>query len=810
MPQSLGTTSKLGVFLALLFGLSTFACATEAPSLDQESPGVTQVHPGAIPYPTDLARRLARALQDQGADYVPRTHHLREDGGPVYTNRLIFEDSPYLLQHAHNPVDWYPWGDEAFERARQEDKPIFLSIGYSTCHWCHVMERESFESEEIARILNEGFISIKIDRERRPDVDDLYMTAVQLLTGSGGWPMTTFLTPQGKPFFGGTYFPPDRFSGLLRQVRTAWIERRGEIEASAGQIAERIDLVTSARGEVAEVGRDILERTVQDTLRRHDPVLGGFGRAPKFPQESELLFLLQHHWRHGHQGALEASLKSLDAMARGGIYDQVGGGFHRYSTDARWLVPHFEKMLYNQAHLSRAYLAGYQLSGEAFLARIVRQTLDYVLREMTDASGAFYSATDADSEGREGTFFLWTREQLNQALGEEDGRWVGDLWGVTEAGNFEHSNVLHLPLSLADLAAQQEVDLGKFLGRLDALREKLWQVRETREHPLLDRKILTAWNGMMITAMAEAGDQLAEPRYLQAAEKAGEFLWQHSRDEGGQLLRVHLDGRASLPGLQEDYAYLAEAFLSIHDATGEASWLERARDLTDRMVDRFWDEKDRGFFMGASPAESLLPGRPKSPGDGATPSGNSVAVRVLARLAHRTGEARYQELAEGTVQAFSERIQRHPSGFSYLLLGLEELLEGDVGIRQFGARGKVVAEARWVDERRLEVGLRIAEGWHVNAHEPLSEDLLPTVLSSTDEAETLEVAYPPAEEVRLSFQEDVLAVYQGTVRLIAHLENNQEEVSGRRPPLLLRFQACDDRVCLRPEEMKLEVLQPPA
>ncbi|MEE8523024.1 MAG: DUF255 domain-containing protein, partial [Thermoanaerobaculia bacterium] len=355
-----------------------------------ETKAVTAVHPGAEVYPQKLLERIRGALAAKGSEYEPRTHHLRADRGPKYTNRLIFEDSPYLVQHAHNPVNWYSWGSEAFEKAKREDKPIFLSIGYSTCHWCHVMERESFESEEIARLVNENFVAIKMDRERRPDVDELYMTAVQLMTGRGGWPMSTFLTPEGKPFYGGTYFRPQQFTALLQRVDEAWHGQRAQLLQTADQITARVEQVTASRGKVAEVGRDVLDLAAQQILQRHDATLGGFGRAPKFPHEPELLYLLERSLRHGDDEALAAATHSLDAMAWGGIYDQIGGGFHRYSTDARWLVPHFEKMLYNQAHLSRAYLYSFRLTGSWFHQRVARQTLDYVLREMTSPGGGFY------------------------------------------------------------------------------------------------------------------------------------------------------------------------------------------------------------------------------------------------------------------------------------------------------------------------------------------------------------------------------------------------------------------------------------
>ena len=771
----------------------------------------TERHPGAAAYPDVLRTELQDALGAKGSDYEPRTHHLTADGRPLYTNRLILEDSPYLLQHAHNPVDWYPWGSEAFERAKAEDKPIFLSIGYSTCHWCHVMERQSFEDVDIARLMNELFVCIKVDRERRPDIDDFYMTSVQMLTGRGGWPMSNFLTPDGKPFFGGTYFPPDRFADLLQQVHEAWRSQRGQLIQQSEKVTAAVRQATAARGEAREVGREAIREAQAQIVGRHDARLGGFGGAPKFPHEPELLFLLARGLRTGDPQAIHVATHSLDAMARGGIYDQVGGGFHRYSTDSRWLVPHFEKMLYNQAHLSRAYLGAYRLTGEPFFARVARQTLDYFLREMTSSEGGFYSATDADSSGAEGEFFVWTPEELRQVLDRDDAALAIDLWGVTEAGNFEGKNILYLGQPLADHAAEHSLDLGEFLDRVDRIREQLWQSRETREHPLRDDKIVTAWNGMMITAFVAGAEILGDSRYLAAATRAAEFLWSRNRRSEGGLWRIHLAGRSSIPALQEDHAYLAEALLSLYDATGEKRWLARGREVADAMLDRFWDDEAGGFFMTAAGVDPHLLARPKSPNDGATPSGNSVAVRALAMLAARTGEARYSDRANATVSAFAQSIERYAAGFGYLLMAADALLHGEIGPRQYGASGTVKATASLSSldaGSKLTLELEIREGWHVNSHRPLSENLIPTVLSvgqSRGSWRLEDIRYPAAETVRLSFQDSPLAVYQGTVELSARLVAGADIGEAPIAPLRLQIQACDDRVCLKPETLVLEV-----
>jgi len=774
--------------------------------------GIPHRFPGTAALPGDLASRLWAAYEAKGPGYEPRTEHLRSDGSPVYVNRLILEDSPYLNQHAHNPVDWYPWGPEAFEKARREGKPIFLSIGYSTCHWCHVMEKESFDQEEVALLMNRWFVSIKVDREQRPDVDEVYMTAVQLMTGRGGWPMSSFLTSDGKPFFGGTYFPRATFVDLLQKAAAAWQQQQPQLLEQAQEVADRVARVTATAGEVEQVGIELAASAVEQVLAQHDERLGGFSRAPKFPHEPTLLFLLERALRTGDRKALAAVETSLDHMARGGIADQVGGGFHRYSTDSRWLVPHFEKMLYNQAHLARAYLEASRLTGDLLFERIARQTMEYVLRDMTSPEGAFYSATDADSEGREGEFFVWTPEEIRAALPAEDAELAIRLFGVTDAGNFEGSNILHLSRTLADSAAELNLTLPDLLARLDDIRQRLSEVREERIHPLRDDKIITAWNGMMITTLARAGDALGEERYLEAARRAADFLWKHNRRDDGRLWRVYLDGSSSVAATHEDYAYLAEAMVTLYDATGERRWLGRAISLARVMLTLFWDESAGGFFLSEDDHGGRLLVRPKSPMDGAIPSGNSVAVRVLAMLAERTGEALYRQKAEATLAAFSSQMRRAPTAFGYMLLGADELLQGGVGSLEYGARGAVRAMASLdLDEGssgRVTVMVDLADGWHINSDKPLQAELVPTRLAvEGDVLELTGVEYPKAEQVMLGFEDEPVAVFQGTVRIGGTAVVN----SGYRPRvarLALTVQACDDKKCLQPEELSFEVPVP--
>ncbi|TMA22962.1 MAG: thioredoxin domain-containing protein [Deltaproteobacteria bacterium] len=576
--------------------------------------------PGAQPFPAELISQLSSAVQ-QRREF--RTRHLREDRTPKWTNRLALETSPYLLQHAHNPVDWRPWGDDAFAAARFLDRPIFLSVGYATCHWCHVMEEESFESPEIAQVLNERFVPVKVDREERPDVDAIYMQAVQMLTQHGGWPMSVFLTPEGKPFFGGTYFPArdgDRgarygFGTILLELDRVYREERERAVKSAEQIAQAVQQALSADAPTGLPAEHVLHGAMTYYAQVFDDAEGGVRRAPKFPSSMNVRFLLRYWKRSGDETALVMARKTLTRMALGGIYDQVGGGFHRYSTDAHWLVPHFEKMLYDNALLTVAYVEGWQATHDAFFKTVACDVLDYVAREMTSESGAFLSATDADSEGEEGTFFVWTPQQLRDLLGA-DADEAMRVFGVTEAGNFEGKNVLSLQ-SPADRA---------FLERV---RRRLYEARAKRPPPLTDTKILTSWNGLMISAFARAGLAFGRQDYVDRASRAaGQFSVENLRRTGRH------------PALLEDYAFLAAALLDVYEASGDARWLRGAISLHAALAERFADPQG-GFFRTPTQHETLL-AREKPSYDGAEPTGNSIAALTLLRLAEITGDAGYR------------------------------------------------------------------------------------------------------------------------------------------------------------------------
>ena len=622
--------------------------------------------PGAAPRDEALARRLADAVRAKGEGYAPRTHHLR-DGAPRFTNRLVLERSPYLLQHAHNPVDWWPWGDEAFAEARRAGKPVFLSVGYATCHWCHVMERESFEDEEIARVLNERFVSIKVDREERPDVDGIYMTAVQLLTGGGGWPMSVWLTPDREPFFAGTYFPPRDgargmqrgFLGILEEIAQVYANEPGRVKGATGSLVDALRTALGSAGEPAEAApgpRPILD-AVEAIRRAFDPVHGGVRRAPKFPSNVPLRLLLRAHRRTRDPEPLRMAAVTLEKMAAGGIHDQIGGGFHRYSTDAEWLVPHFEKMLYDNALLAVAYAEGWQVTGRRDFARVVRQTLDYLIREMASPEGGLYSATDADSEGEEGRFFVWEEREIRDLLGADADRFVR-FHGVTREGNFEGRNILHAPRPDED-----EWDA------LAPARARLYEARERRVHPLRDEKVLAGWNGLAISALALGGRALSEPRWVAAAARAAEFVLGRMV-KSGRLQRSWLGGDAGVPAFLEDHAFLAQGLLDLYEASFEPRWLEAAVELSERLESLFGDARGGGWFTTAEDHERLL-AREKPTHDGAEPSGASVALLNALRLSAFTTDDRWRSSADRALRHYARTLEEQPLALGEMLLALD-------------------------------------------------------------------------------------------------------------------------------------------
>ena len=703
-------------------------------ALSAQATSIVAPLPGAAAYDAALADALHAAWEARAADYQPRTRHLNADGTPTYTNRLFLEPSPYLRQHAHNPTNWYPWGDEAFETARRLNRPVLLSVGYSTCHWCHVMEEESFEDEEIARYMNEHYVAIKVDREERPDIDAIYMTAVQLMTERGGWPMTVWLTPDRQPFSGTTYVPArdgDRgysigFLTMLQRLKRAYDEQPDQVVAASAEITKAI----TARLTPAPGGAGLADAETIDTVASYydgvfDAEFGGLQGTQKFPSGLSTRLMLRHHRRTGDARTLAMATHTLDRMAAGGLYDQVGGGFHRYSTDPRWRIPHFEKMLYDNALLVPAYLEAFQATGRADFARVARETLRYLVRDMTAPDGGFYSATDADSlapSGRreEGWFFSWTAEELDAVLDAPALALVTAHYGVTPAGNFDGRNVLWTARPLADVATEQGLDEDAARRLLDDARDTLYRARAERPAPLRDEKILTSWNGMAISAFAQAALVLDDPAYAERAAAAADFVLASLR-VGDRLLRSYANGEARVAGYLDDYAFLIAGLLDLYEATSDPRWLEVALSL-DGVLTNGFEDADGGFFRTSDEHESMLT-REKPGYDGAEPSGNSVQLLNLVRLHEFTTDDAYRQRAERTLRAFGATLSRAPFALSEMLLAVDfqldtpkEILIITPGARDDAAPFLAELRATFLPNRILTV---VPEGDQFAAHAAL-------------------------------------------------------------------------------------------
>jgi hypothetical protein len=742
----------------------------------------------------------------------------------THTNRLAGESSPYLLLHQHNPVDWYPWGEEAIERARREDRPIFLSVGYSTCYWCHVMERESFSSPETAELMNREFVNVKLDREERPDLDEIYMTATQILSGQGGWPNSVFLTPQLKPFYAGTYFPPeDRygrpgFRHVLEDLAAAWRERRGDVEEQAEEMARAMGRYLEERAQPTPEppsGAAAL-RALESLARRCDREWGGFGGAPKFPSPSNLYFLLALADEKPEAGEMLAA--TLDHMARGGIYDQLGGGFHRYATDREWKVPHFEKMLYDNGLLLELYAREHARTGDPQAARVVRDTAEWIDGEMTSPEGAFWSAIDAETHGHEGAFYVWTREELLAALGEEDFAFLAPLLGFEGPPFFEGNHyVLHLPERLEEVARRRRMDPEDLLREVAGARVKLFLARILREKPLTDDKILADWNGMVIAGLAVAGKLLNEPSFIERAGRAADFILGTMRPAGGPLLHAWRQGQGRIPAYLSDYAWLVRGLLALHEATGEERWLRAAEDLTMEQVKRLRDPSG-GFFVAGASADVLF--RSKEIFDGATPSANAVAVLNLLDLAERTGDLGWRAEARMALCAFGHVIESHPDAVRMLVTALRRYHEigggpeeADATYDESRAARERSAEAAGVSKLEHEAErvvtphltwdgeaaagwhafrlvLDIAPGWHLQANPSTEEYLVATEVKAERDCQVRDLRYPAGEPLPSRFSQQPIAVYSGRVEITG-------EASGTRR-LSLTYQPCDEERCLPP------------
>ncbi|MEW4526514.1 DUF255 domain-containing protein [Maioricimonas sp. JC845] len=789
---------------------------------------------------------------------------------PQRTNRLARESSPYLLLHAHNPVDWYPWGPEAFERARREDKPIFLSIGYSTCFWCHVMERKVFSNETIAEYMNEHFVCVKVDREERPDVDELYMLALQVYfqaVGSkqgGGWPLSLFLTPAGEPIAGGTYFPPEDLPGrpgfpsVMERVHDLWMTRRADIERGATMIAREVRRLSRPGLNLKPVplSSDPVEASIASLKASYDPEYGGFDfnpqapAGPKFPSPPKLQ-LVQARIPRDPSGELAKSLDhTLDRMAAGGIRDHLGGGFHRYSVDREWQVPHFEKMLYDNAQLAQVYVEAYQRTSRAGYRTIAEETFAFVLHELTDPEGGFYSALDAETDGVEGKYYVWSPDEVARILGPGDAKIFSAIYGLDQPQVFEHGYVLRLREPLSDIADRLQLPVSELQKKRDGMRAKLLAARQRRPQLLRDDKVLTSWNGLMIRALADGGRVLRNQEYLDAAEKAALFVLTNMRDDEGRLYRSWRKGTAHLNAYLDDYAFLIDGLLALHTATKDEKWLNAARRLTDDQIAMYWDDAGHGFFFTADHHEQLL-ARPKNAYDSVLPSGNSVSARNLTRLARLTGEERYRDLAEKTLQAFMPKLQETPGGLAYLALATHDYLAAFGPSEQTGSGG-LFAEApadspmpattnaapaerlkpfavlseedaakhdkangsAYLSVARLPAGgrcevavvLSVKETWHINANPPQPDYVLPTevIVTATHGTELAKIDYPEGHAFTVEGFDEPLSVYEGKVILRGVL-TVPEAAAGQIEDieLLVRYQACNDKTCQRPMKMKL-------
>jgi uncharacterized protein YyaL (SSP411 family) len=616
---------------------------------------------------------------EQGRPITPNNegiNKLPNDGGELW-NRLVFEASPYLLQHAANPVDWYPWSEEAFLHAKKLDKPIFLSIGYTTCHWCHVMEHESFEDEMVADLMNDAFVCIKVDREERPDIDNVYMEITQMMNNRGGWPMTVIMAPDKKPFFSGTYFPKNsrgRRIGMVQLIPTikeAWNNDRDSLLVDANELTRRLQRNQINRTSEGEISLDVLDRTFRSFQNRYDDKYGGFGKAPKFPKAHDHSYLIKYWKRTGNINSLSIAEHGLMAMRNGGMYDQIGFGFHRYSTDAQWLVPHFEKMLYDQAILVQAYLDAYEATGKQYYANIVNEILEYVIRDMTSKDGAYYSAEDADSEGEEGKYYVWNMKELEEILGKESAELYKRVYNLQDDGNWREgrkhkTNIPHLTKDVQLLSKEFNITEKKLINSLENIREELFEVREGRIHPQKDDKILTDWNGLMIASMARAGAVLNNDVYVNSAMKAMDFIIENLQNEDGSLLKRHRQGQSGLAGVLDDYAFTIWALIELYLMNYNETYLEIAMDLSEYQIDQFWDFDNHGFFFTAKSAEKLLV-RSKEIYDGAIPSGNSVSAYNFIRISRMTSRPDFEEITYHILNAFAGKLNRGSSGYSMMM-----------------------------------------------------------------------------------------------------------------------------------------------
>lgn len=755
-----------------------------------------------------------------------------------YTNHLIYQTSPYLLQHAHNPVNWYAWGTDALAKAKKEDKPIFLSVGYSTCYWCHVMEKQSFEDEEVAKILNKYFVSIKVDREERPDIDEQYMLATQLMTGRGGWPNSVWLTPDGKPWMAGTYFPKEQFINVLETLSGYWKNRRPEVEQQADRLAQAIQEVAGGRGlfkldaDAGFLDQKLIDNAVAEYRQTFDDNHGGFGTAPKFPPHGVLGVLIHEYHRIQDETILHIITRTLDAMWLGGIHDHIGGGFHRYSTDSIWLVPHFEKMLYDNAQLMRAYTDGYLLSGTPRYREAVEDIFGWLEREMTSSEGGFYSAIDAGEVGKEGEIYLWPYKEIVEVVGDKDAALFTDIYNISQQGNFTEestgkqpgTNIVYLRKPLDETAEASSEASELFSARMAALRGKLLTKRNAREQPHKDDKILTSWNGLMIGSLAYAGRTLNEPRYTEAAVKAANFLLNNLVDDQKRLLRTYRAGQARLPGYLDDYAYFAEGLIELYTATGEQRWLQQARQLADTILSEFEDKQAGGFFFTAASHEDLLMRSRNLTGGGNIPAANGTAALVLIELSRVTGKKEYAQSAQRTLETLAGLMWQSPRSLDSGILAAAVYLQrkasekrqtaetknadvtkefGPVTVHLFSSQQNVRSGQTFY----IGLALDIAEGWHLYGPNPEIGFLIPAEVSvSANNAFTIGSISKPSPLKKLDpVLKQILATYEGRIWYFIPVIIKKIAQDGQATiKIQIKTQACDQNICLPPRTDEIE------
>jgi uncharacterized protein YyaL (SSP411 family) len=739
---------------------------------------------------------LKNAFLAKGVNHQPRTKYFNDDKSPKYTNHLILSDAPYLLQHAHNPINWYSWSEEAFEKAKVENKLIFLSIGYSSCHWCHVMEEESFDDEEVAKIMNKDFVAIKVDREVNPDVDATFMKISQMTTGGGGWPLNVFLTPTGDAFLTDTYIPKSKLVSNLPQIAEIWSNDSKKILDMANQNIEMMKVIEESqkKSKGIALNKDISEVAVKNLLSTHDEMEGGFGNAPKFPHEPILDFLLSSQSIDPSPEKKAAIIKSLDSMAIGGLYDVIGGGFHRYVVDNSWIVPHFEKMLYNQAQLALVYAKGYQLTRNPLYKRVAERTLDYVSREMTDENGLFYSATDADSEGEEGTFFVWTADELKNLLSEADYQLASSLFDFTAYTEFEGKNVIRYK-SLGQLNPDN-------YEKIDQLIEKIYQLRAKRIPPFKDKKHLLSWNAMMAKSFMQIGLILNNKNYQDIGIKAtSQMLSTFAKND--HLQRVNINNKTSGKALLEDYVFFIDALITAYDISKDDNFLQSSKQLASKMNDLFWDEEHYGYFMNEK--SSAFSSSVKQIIDDAIPSTNGIASQILVKLFNRTGEKKYQDLSTKLLGTFGNIINIDPYSYTSFVKANNMIKNGELNKVSYAYDGKVRIQHNFDESNNLSIKLDLEKGWNVNANVVLQDNLIPTSIKLTDSPNwgIAFIDYPEGQNKKLGFSEESLSVYKETVDIKARLGTYQKIYN--QPKLELNLQACSDKVCLPPTSVTLKL-----